>query len=108
MEELKIENTIKWIGKQLHGQYKRQVPEITSMENAYSWMQGSKGLKIETEALITAEYDQALDTTCHKAKRLHTTNDPKCRMCKEKDETAAHIVSECVLQDSRKLVQEKT
>jgi len=39
------------------------------MENAYRWMRESI----------------ALDTKCHKAKILHTRNDPKCRMCKEKD-----------------------
>ena len=95
MEEWEIENTTQWTSKQLHGQFKRQVPEITSMENAYKWMRESTGLKIETEALITAAQDQALDIKCHKAKILHTTNDPKCRMCKEKDETVAHIVSAC-------------
>jgi len=54
-------------------------------------MRESTGLTIETEALITPAQDQSLDTKCH------TKNDPKCRMCKEKDETtvAAHIVSAC-------------
>jgi len=56
-------------------------------------MRESTGLKIETEALITAAQDQALDTKCHRAKILHTTNDAKCRMCKDKDETVARIVS---------------
>jgi len=37
----------------------------------------STGLKVETEALITAAQDQALDTKCHKAKVLHLSNDPK-------------------------------
>jgi len=58
-------------------------------------MQESTRLKIKTEAFITTAQDEALDTKCHKAKILHTTNDPKCRMCKEKDETVAHIVSAC-------------
>jgi len=51
-------------------------------------MRKSTGLKIETEAPITAALDQALDKW-HKAKILHTTNDPKCKMCKEKDEAVA-------------------
>ena len=38
MDEWETENTTKWTSKQLHGQYKRQVPEITSMEKAYGWM----------------------------------------------------------------------
>jgi len=88
-EEWEIENTTKWTSKHLHGQYQRQVSELTTMENAYRWMQESIGLKIETDALITAAQDQALDTKCHKAKILHITNDPTCRMCKERDETVA-------------------
>jgi len=95
MDEWEVENTTKWISKQLHGQYKQQVLEITSMENAYTWMWKSTGLKMETEAIVTAAQDHALDTKCHKAKILHTSNDPKCRMCKEKYETVAHIVSAC-------------
>jgi len=65
------------------------------MENAYKWMQESTGLKIETETLITAAQDHALNTKCHKVKYSTMINDPKCRMCKEKDETVAHIVSAC-------------
>jgi len=97
MEEWEIENTTKWTSKQLHGEYKRQVqvPEITSLEIAYRWKQESTGLKIVTEALITTAQDQAPDTKCHKAKILHTTNNPKCSMCKDKDEAVAHIVSAC-------------
>jgi len=49
----------------------RSLPEITSMENAYKWMQESTGLKIETETLTTAAQDHALNTKCHKAKILH-------------------------------------
>jgi len=44
MEEWETENTIKWNSKQLHGQYKRQVPEITSMENANKWTRERTGL----------------------------------------------------------------
>jgi len=50
------------------------------MENAYRWMRENTGLKIETEALITAAQNQTLDTKCHKAKILHMTNDPKGRL----------------------------
>jgi len=69
MEELETENTTKWTRKQLHGQYKRQVAYMRS----HQWR----------------------TPTYYKAKILNMTNDPKCRMCKEKDETVAHIVSAC-------------
>ena len=97
MEEWETEITTKWTSKQLHGHYKRQVglPEITSMENACRWMRETTGLKIETEALITAAQDQALDNKCLKVKILHTKNYPKCRLCKEKDDTIAHRLSAC-------------
>ena len=71
----------KWATKPLHGQYRRQVPEITTVENTYRWMREGTGLKIETEALITAAQDQALNTQCHQSKVLHTSTDPTCRMC---------------------------
>jgi len=45
------------------------------MESAYRWMRESTGLKMKAEALITAAQDQALDTKCHKANTLYTTND---------------------------------
>lgn len=89
------ECTEEWAAKPLHGQYRRQVPEITSLENAYRWMSQPTGLKVETEALITAAQDQALNTKCHQAKVIRTSNDPKCRMCNQKDETVAHIITAC-------------
>jgi hypothetical protein len=52
-------------------------------------------LKRETESLIVAAQDQALRTNYRKTKIEKTSNDPKCRLCKEKDETVSHLVSEC-------------
>ena len=84
----------KWMNKPLHGQYPKQVLEVTDNEHAYQWM-GKTGLKIETEALITAAQEQALNTNAHKAKILHTSSDSRCRMCKATDETITHITSGC-------------
>ena len=53
------------------------------------------GLKIETEALITAAQEQALNTKQHKAKVLHKSTDSLCRMCKSADETVTHIIAAC-------------
>ncbi|KAJ8040969.1 hypothetical protein HOLleu_15434 [Holothuria leucospilota] len=83
-----------WMQKPLHGQYPREVEEITKKEHAYRWT-ASTGLKIETEALITAAQDQALNTKYHKTKILRVSTDPKCRMCKLSDETISHITSAC-------------
>ena len=78
----------------MHGQFPRQIEDDSSMESTYGWMR-TAGLKAETEALIVAAQDQALNTKCHKAKILQTSNDPKCRMCKQQDETVSHILSGC-------------
>ena len=42
-----------------------------------------------------AAQDQALRTNAIKVKIDKQEGDPACRMCKAKDETIAHIVSEC-------------
>ena len=55
------EVTKTWKKKPLHGQYARQVDGVTDEERAYMWMR-TAGLKIETEALITAAQEQALNT----------------------------------------------
>ena len=83
-----------WMNKPLHGQYIRQIAEATTNEAAFRWLTET-GLKIETEALITAAQDQALPTKMIKAKIMKTSHDTKCRLCKEKDETVAHLLSAC-------------
>ena len=80
--------------KPLHGQYVRQITETTSNEAAFRWLTET-GLKIETEALITAAQDQALPTKMVKAKIMRTSHDTKCRLCKEKEETVSHLLSAC-------------
>ena len=52
-------------------------------------------LKRETESLIIAAQDQALRTNYRKATIEKSTNILMCRLCKEKEETVSHIVSEC-------------
>ena len=78
----------KWKSTPLHGQYATQVSRITDEEHAFQWMKVT-GLKIETEALITAAQEQALNTKQHQAKVLHTSTDSLCRMCKSADETVS-------------------
>ena len=49
-----------WMQKPLHGQYVRQMSETTNNKAVFRWLKQT-GLKIETEALITAQ-DQTLPT----------------------------------------------
>ena len=48
-----------------------------------------------TESLIIAAQDQALRTIYRKARIEKSTNVSTCRLCKDKEETVSHIVSEC-------------
>ena len=84
----------KWREKPLHGQYPQQVEEVTTTEMAYKWL-SCTGLKIETEALITAAQDQALNTKSHQTNIMKVTTDSKCRMCTDTDETVSHLVAGC-------------
>ena len=62
-------------------------------QSPYKWLKEA-GLKVETEALITAAQDQALNTKSNK-KIVKISNDSKCRLCKSMDETTEHILSGC-------------
>lgn len=93
------ENTAKkrlenWKEKPMHGQYARQVQDVTSKTTRFSWLK-NVNLKIETEALITAAQDQALNTKSHQARIMKISNDPMCRMCKNNEETVSHLLSGC-------------
>ena len=52
-------------------------------------------MKKETEGLIMAAQTQSSCTNTIKANIDKTQEDSKCRMCKQKEETVSHIVSEC-------------
>ena len=45
--------------KRLHGQFEREMPETTHVEESWSWLR-KVDLKIQTEALICAGQEQAL------------------------------------------------
>ena len=52
-------------------------------------------LKRETESPIIAAQDQAIRTNYLIATLDRSQDDPKCRMCKQNNETISHIVSGC-------------
>ena len=74
-------------------QHLRQTEKIASRD---SWIWLTKGnLKKETEGLLIAAQDQALRTNKIKAKIDKIHDDPKCRMCKEGEESVTHVISQC-------------
>ena len=89
----KTERKRNWHDKPMNGQHLRQTEDQAAKE-AWQWVKRGS-LKRETESLIIAAQDQALRTNYRKAKIEKSTNDPKCRLCKQRDETVSHIVSEC-------------
>lgn len=83
----------KWKEKPMHGQYPRQIEEI-STDSSWLWL--TRGhLKRETESLVIAAQDQALRTNYRRAKIEKDGSNPMCRMCKCKYETITHIISGC-------------
>ena len=53
------------------------------------------GLKGETEGLITAAQDQALNTRYYSKHIIKQGTTDRCRMCHTKPETVEHIISGC-------------
>ena len=89
-KETRLKN---WKSKAMNGQHLRQTEENAAKET-WQWMKRGS-LKRETKSLIIAAQDQALRTNYRKAKIEKNTNILMCRLCKEKEETVSHIVSEC-------------
>ena len=77
----------------MNSQHLRQTEENSEKET-WQWMRRGS-LKRETESLIIASQDQAYRTNHRNAKIEKSTNVSMCRLCKEKEETVSHIVSEC-------------
>ncbi len=89
------ESTTKdWKEMALHGKYHQQISEVADLEKTYEWLDKTN-FQDNTEALITAAQEQALNTRAIQAKIYKTHANPKCRMCNEHDETVQHITSGC-------------
>ena len=83
-----------WRSKALHGAWHRGVSEVADMRKTYQWLH-KINLKTNCEALIMAAQEQALNTRAIAAQVYNTGHDPRCRLCKEHNETVAHLVSGC-------------
>ena len=91
--EQKEERKEKWTYKVRHRKFTRQI-ENFSLKKSWQWLKRGC-LKRQTESLLKAAQDQALGTNYRKARIERSRESAKCRMCKEKDETVTHLVSEC-------------
>ena len=82
-----------WQTKVIHGQHVRQTNDFAA-QNSWQWLR-RRSLKRQTKSLIVAAKDQALGTDYREAKNEHSRESATCRMCKTRDETVTHIISEC-------------
>ena len=80
-------------GKQLHGRFKRLLNNILR-DKTRTWLRKGN-FKRETESLLMAAQNSAIETNHIKARMEKTQQNSKCRLCGDRDETINHIISEC-------------
>ena len=83
----------KWEGKQLYSRFKRLINNI-SHQKTWTWRRKGN-FKRETESLLIAAQDNAIRTNHIKARIDKTQQNSKCWLCRDRDETINHIISEC-------------
>ena len=85
----------KWKEKTMHGRLPKYLAQDhVNMEMSFQWMKYT-GLKGETEGLITAAQDQALNTRYYSKHIIKQGTTDRCRMCHTQPETVEHIISGC-------------
>ena len=82
-----------WKEKSLHSQFLREI-EGTDDGHSREWLKRWE-IKRETETLMCAALEQALQVNTIKYSVDKTSNTPLCRPCNEKTESITHIVRAC-------------
>ena len=84
----------KWKEKSMYGKFPNYLDkDHVDVELSFEWMKHT-GLKGETEGLITAGRDQALNTRYY-SKHIIKQGTTDCRMCHTQPETVEYIISGC-------------
>ena len=79
----------------IHGKFPNHLgKEYIDIQHSFQWMKHS-GLKGETEGLITAALDQALNTRYYNKHVVKEGHTDRCRMCHSQPETVKHIIFAC-------------
>ena len=79
----------------MHDQLPKYLQEgHIDIEMSFQWMKYT-GLKGETEGLITAAQDQALNTRYYSKHIIKHGSTDRCRVCHNQAETLDHIISGC-------------
>ena len=85
----------RWKQKAMHGKLPKYLEkDHADQEMSFQWMKYT-GLKGETEGLITAAQDQALNTRYYSKHIIKQGSTDRCRMCHTQVETVEHIISGC-------------
>ena len=84
----------RWSSKPLHGRYIKNIEGKIDDAATWAWLKHGE-LKKETEGLIIAAQDQSLRTNAIKCKIDNTSDNSKCRLCGDREETVDHLVSSC-------------
>ena len=85
----------KWKEKAMHGKFPNYLDkDHVDVELLFKWMKYT-GLKRETEGLITAARDQALNIRYYNKHIIRQGTTDRCRMCHTQPETVEHIISGC-------------
>ena len=80
--------------RSLHGACHKDVSKVADMNRTYQWLNKSN-IRANTEALILAAQEQALNNRTASHEVYQTVQDPRCRLRKQHAETIAHITSGC-------------
>ena len=84
----------KWKEKAMHGKFPNYLDkDSVDVELSFKWMKHT-GLKGETEGLITAAQDQALNARYYSKHIIKQGITDRCRMCHTQPETV-HTISGC-------------
>ena len=79
----------------MHGKLPKYLEnDYVDQEISFQWLKYT-GLKGETEGLITAAQDQALNTRYYSKHVIKQGSIDRCRMCHTQVETVEHIISGC-------------
>ena len=85
----------RWKEKAMHGKLPKYLEkDHVDQEMSFQWMKYT-GLKGETEGLITAAQDQALNTRYYSKHIIKQGSTDRCLMCHTQAETVEHITSGC-------------
>ena len=87
------ERSTKLKSMKLHGQFEKDTEAVKTKES-WDWLRCGD-LKRETEALIMAAQEQALNTNSIKKNIYKITDSDKCRLCGKNTESVTHIISAC-------------